>query len=158
MGATPTPRYQFREVIQLLACKSGAFKQAGSDDWSVTSNGFLATTINEVSKWATASTLPYSEKARVGFHLSPKRMNLRKSLEARVGIEPKTPRLRVQNARFCGLIKQTLSLPEPTRLNSFSAHFGAHFNLTTWVVLPVGLLAIGLSNASQDAAPETMRV
>src|SRR5437870_11031895 len=27
----------FREVIRLPVCKTGVFKQAGSDDWSVTS-------------------------------------------------------------------------------------------------------------------------
>ena len=35
VGATPTPATSFWEVIRLPACKSGVFKQAGSDDWSV---------------------------------------------------------------------------------------------------------------------------
>lgn len=37
VGATPTPATSFWEVIRLPACKSGVFKQAGSDDWSITS-------------------------------------------------------------------------------------------------------------------------
>ena len=37
VGATPTPATNFREVIRLPVCKTGVSKQAGSDDWSVTS-------------------------------------------------------------------------------------------------------------------------
>jgi hypothetical protein len=38
VGATPTPATTYiREVIQLPVCKTGVFKQAGSDDWSITS-------------------------------------------------------------------------------------------------------------------------
>ena len=37
VGATPTPATNFREVIRLPVCKTGVAKQAGSDDWSVTS-------------------------------------------------------------------------------------------------------------------------
>ena len=37
VGATPTPATNSWEVIRLPACKSGVIKQAGSDDWSVTS-------------------------------------------------------------------------------------------------------------------------
>ena len=35
VGVTPTPATNFREVIRLPVCKTGVFKQAGSDDWSV---------------------------------------------------------------------------------------------------------------------------
>ena len=37
VGATPTPATIFREVSRLPVCKTGVFKSAGSDDWSVTS-------------------------------------------------------------------------------------------------------------------------
>ena len=37
VGVTPTPAISFREVIRLPVCKPGVAKQAGSDDWSVTS-------------------------------------------------------------------------------------------------------------------------
>ena len=37
VGATPTPATNFREVSRLPVCKTGVFKSAGSDDWSVTS-------------------------------------------------------------------------------------------------------------------------
>ena len=36
-GVIPAPATNFREVIRLPVCKTGVFKQAGSDDWSVTS-------------------------------------------------------------------------------------------------------------------------
>ena len=36
-GVIPAPATNIREVIRLPVCKIGVFKQAGSDDWSVTS-------------------------------------------------------------------------------------------------------------------------
>ena len=36
-GVIPAPATNFREVIRLPVCKTGVFKQAGSDDWSITS-------------------------------------------------------------------------------------------------------------------------
>ena len=36
-GAAPAPATNLREVIRLPVCKTGVFKQAGSDDWSITS-------------------------------------------------------------------------------------------------------------------------
>ena len=37
VGATPTPATNSREVSRLPVCKTGVFKQAGRDDWSITS-------------------------------------------------------------------------------------------------------------------------
>jgi len=37
VGATPTPATNSREVIRRPVRKTGVFKQAGSDDWSITS-------------------------------------------------------------------------------------------------------------------------
>ena len=65
----------------------------------------------------------HSKEARVGFHLSPNLRNLRKSLEARVGIERFLLCLRGENDLFAERIKLSLALLSLSRLISLTEEF-----------------------------------
>ena len=74
-------------------------------------------TLNRIPKGS------HSKEARVGFHLSPNLRNLRKSLEARVGIERFLLCLRGENDLFAERIKLSLALLSLSRLISLTEEF-----------------------------------
>ena len=90
--------------------------------------------------YGSTPALNLAPKAKVGFHLSPKTRNLRKSLEARAGIGRFKPRNRANSAHFSSRHKpntaltNTSTVPAPllTFLLTVAASFFGGPRLYSW--------------------------